>query len=405
MTIRINTMLIFCLGLAFTVFYDLLLRLLPAVYVITPTTQAPRHFFSIWLAIILSLYIMATEGMKPIKNKAILVLFAFLFLSIHLAPYYPIEINGVDSSNFWVWKTMFQFMCFFMMYCTFQGVHFSKEDSKKLILCLQTCAIILSVYACFQALGVEQFFAEKSEEIIGNPSEPNVVGVFGNATILGSFLVLLLPFLALFKKFKTGVIVLIAIFLTKSEVAIYTALFLSGIFFFLNKPSKKSILITLSTIVLIAGISVPILLKNKKDFLNVNGRVHVWKQVVKELSYQRHGLSGAPSAFTGVGPGSYAYITRHSKDLQWYRVHNEPLEVTYMLGYIGFGLFLLTLWFSVDVRHFFVSNPFYQACFLSFFSSLIMSLGTFVWQMSPHNLLCVFTFAMINNESLKRNKL
>lgn len=390
---------IFCVGFVVVSFYEIMAKALPFMNVLAPDTRVGKELMAVWIALIIGLVGLHYGGIQRINNKWLLVLIGYLLLSAHNAPLFPIIFNETYSPNFWQWKPLFQILSFFLMFAVIQGVDFTKENISKIFNTFKWCALVMAGYVILQSMNIEQFYFVRSAQEIGSPTNPEIVGTLGNSTIVAAYMALLIPFLLFNKEYLISIIVGIAVYLCKSEPAIYITIFTVITFFFMR--GYKTGIISLAVV---AAIGIVLILLNPikpNELFNPNGRIDVWKKTINDIKTKGYGDSKSAHPITGNGIGSFSYLWPQSNGSTFRQAHNEYLDMWFQIGLVGVVLFFMAIWPALGMFSYsFDENNLYVAAKFSFIASLLFAGATFIYQVSPHDLLCVMSFGLLNNKKL-----
>ena len=137
-----------------------------------------------------------------IKNVSIFLLFVYLLFCINAAPKIKLIYGKSNIGNLWEWKAFGVALVYFLFYLSFSKIYISKKQKEDLCKIIGLTAVISSVYAIFQAFGLDQSQSVKTIEQIGHPKVPHITAMIGNPTYLSIYLVASLPFVwCYFKKY------------------------------------------------------------------------------------------------------------------------------------------------------------------------------------------------------------
>lgn len=346
-------------------------------------------------------------------NKLLSALIVFIIFSINASPKISLIYNSVNIGNLWEWKAFAVILIYYMFYLAYARISLTVQQNASLCKIIGLTAIISSVYAIFQALGLDQAQSVKTLQQIGSPDAPGITAMIGNPTYLAIYLVASLPFVwHFFKKYATLPVV-VAIILCKSDTG-YAGLVLMFLILTISKCRKNI------RIYVIIAISILILCffgKNYKTFSD-NGRFQMWKQAAHEFYNPPITMQITPSmsaaqkaeiqklnskkyVMTGLGLGSFPIIHNANKKFvnpstAWMSLHNVYFDVLWSLGIIGLLLFLSTIYESF--YHFYKKEK-NKTDYLILFSFVFLLLASCLHSTilhEPTRFLMVFLFCMIS---------
>lgn len=382
-----------------------------------PQADVAKEFFifiSI-IALVLSGIVWRTDPQqkRPI-NYFMFALMMFIPLSIYSAPQLKLMYGFNNMGGLWIWKATLWIFAYFILYKAILFIPLAMDKSRDLVIkSIGWSAILSSGYAYLQWFGLDQWHFVRSAEQIGSPVASNITAMIGNPTYLGVWLVLCLPFLMLFFKFRYIFFVAGAIILTKSDFA-----FAGLIFSFVFLPAMRfKSPICLRAIV--GGAILGIVLTwafwgDIKPHITDNSRFGVWEQTLKDwmgpciIMPITKGMSTAQRieiqqinsktyAFTGRGPGSFPHIYGYKYDSKWKSPHNVYLLCLYSIGLIGTVLFILAIgWILKRSFNPARGDPFQAALYCSAVFLCLAAIGTPIMGSETLRYFSVAIFAMLS---------
>lgn len=392
------------LGLILIPFYDVIFRLFPNVFVIASDTRLQREMMAVIIALAIGLLALYQGKLKPFKNKWLLLFVGFQMVTINLMPKISLVVNNADSSGFWVWKPMFEIICFLLMGVALSSIEIDRLQVEKILNIMCYVAFAQAIYIVLQTFGLDQFFQTKGENILGGAmlkQFPERVGTLGQPTLVSPFIAMCVPIAFYLKKYIISAIIILGVLLTHSQMAIGALIFGVVVYSLLIRP--RSALITVPLL-----LSSTVLLFLKKIFvLNDNGRLGAWKMTLSDilqsplLQYKDRDFS-----FFGNGIGSFRYISTAMEQSGFAQVHNDYLEIFYGCGIFGIILFIAGIiyllissyknWLKVaDYKKTMMSS-----LICSFLIISLCALGTFVWQLGAHIFYTVVIASLLMNETI-----
>jgi O-antigen ligase len=254
-----------------------------------------------------------------------------------------------------IFLPFFNILCFVIFYqvCV---QHLNKQSIERALRYVFYSVIVVSLYALFQAMKIDQFYTG-----IGS-SGIQVVGITGNQSHLAGWLAILTPVFYFGRRIWFLPIVWLAIVFTKSASGIFIA-FLSIILYWVaTKRIFYLIMLFVSLFVIFT-----VYVQTNTAFLNPEGRLEIWRRSF-DMFLSR--------PFTGSGIGSFGLSkVLDEYTTHWRHVHQEYLQCAIETGIIGLGLLFWALVhyiktaFSIRNRLvFYVSLIFVCFCVLGLFS-------------------------------------
>ena len=407
------TLILLKIGVIVLPFYELLVKVFPLALVQTPDTRTAKLFLGLWIALAIGLSALFLGQVNRCKNRWLLLFLIFIPLNIHLSPQYPIELNGVKSPNYWVWKPFVMILCYFLMFMAVQSLKITRESLSKLLNIMVWCGLVMAGYVILQNFGWDQFFAARVGEPFRTVTKPVTVGTLGNSTIVSPYIAMIIPFALYLRKWVVSGVLIYAVFATQSEMAI-GAMIVSIALYSCLRWKLRAIFTVFLMGVFAVGILTGIKAKNPEKFAEIktkviqtNGRVAIWKESIR-ISKEENLRGNTPHPYTGTGLGSYSVLYRPLMKSTFGQAHNEYLEVFCTMGIVGFVLFLMAIGFmlkSAFLAYVDYNQAEIAALLCSFICISLVAFGTFIWQLSPHNYYTVLIFGLLSNRRLLKGEL
>jgi hypothetical protein len=230
----------------------------------------------------------------------------------------------------------------------------------------------LAIYGILQYIGLDQIFS-RFQWILFTKSG-RMVTFFGNSMQTGNYLAVCSPLCLMFKSLKYKIIygvILIAILFTQSAISIASFLIGLLIYLLLTRKFKWCIVVILFSI---AGALV--LNSFNPDVWSFGSRLSLWEKIF---------VSSTDYCFTGRGLGSFANMvysdTKTSAIVG--AAQFELLQIFHDGGIVMLGLSLCYL-FGLFIRYLFAENTMLLIGFISaFISYLVMCFGSSPLRIAP----------------------
>ena len=346
-------------------------------------------------------------------NKSLSLFVFFAIFSINASPKIKLIYNTQNLGNFWEWKALAVILAYYLFYLSFSHVRFSLKEKEKLCKVLATTAIISSIYAILQALGLDQAQSTKTIQQIGTPVAPGITAMIGNPTYLGIYLTACLPFVWHFFKKPVSIIVLTAIALSGSDTAYLGMLLMAFLWVFSSTGKNGKIVLSFF------GFLLCVILAFYHPKVTDSGRFNQWKQSLSEFYNPPISMNITPEmstaqkeeiqklntkkyTITGLGLGSFPIFHNANKKFTnpstaWMSAHNVFLEVLFTTGILGLLIFLSAIFetfFSYFKKQ--NKNKIDGLAFISFIFLLLSFFTTSTILLEPLRFLTVIFFCLIS---------
>ncbi len=382
--------------------------------------------FCVTIALSIVLVCINQGLLKPFKNKWLLLLIWFVLLSIHCAPvlweYSMVHHKSPTSfymfRNFiiseWHYKPLAYSLIYGLMLISVASIDFTKYEIRIGIFIMAFAGFVMSLYIFLQyAGGLDQFFKIASVEQnarIRDVTQPLLFGTLGNSTIVSAFIAMTIPLALYLKKWIWAIIMVIAVVLTESKMAIGSmGISLLVYMFWRYRPSlilSVAFFLTLS----FTGYQYVERQGGVNSYLSghQSGRIDNWKGAINELRAKQDG-TGRPFAITGLGPGSYrnVYVVKSGSIFE--QAHNDPFELLICLGVAGFIIFIMSIWDLIKHVFYMCKQVFFEdeagivvALSCSFLCVFLDSLGSFPFQIHPILFYSIIIVGILYNPCLEK---
>jgi O-antigen ligase len=360
-------------------------------------TREPKMAIALVFALALSLVGIYQGKLKPLKNKWLLILMGYLLINIWLCPKPIFMYGNIQAGAFWLWQPLAQLLIFFLMFATITSIEFDDKQKNTILKVMSWVGLVMAIYVILQFFRIDQFYKlANTNEALGTPSN-RLGGTLGHPTLVSPFIAMLIPICLYLKKYWFAGIMVIAVLLTKSQIAI-GVLVVTLIFFCALKNRKTAIRISiLSLIFLFLFITAYFQNPKIKSLVGDSGRFAQWQQILKDVKAPVVKGLEKTYPFTGLGIGSFKYIYHVKNNNTFNQAHNEYLEILYNTGIIGLFLFLMALWTILKGEYF--KDRYRKYLLTSFVCIAVCAGGTFVWQLGPHLYYTIVILALLNKEN------
>lgn len=396
MTYNLNKLLII-LGLVLVPFYELIFRCFPFVAVMAPDTRQPKTLIALGIALSIGLLAVYQGNIKPFRNKFLLIIPVYLLFNLFMSPHVDLFLNNVQSGDLFFWKPFSEVLIFSLMIIAIA----STEDFDGILKVMVICGAVMAGYVVLQKLGFDQFWLQKEGEQFISVTGRNLGGNLGQSTVVASFIAMIIPIAFYCEKYWMAGLMIISEIVLSSDMSMIALIF-TGLIYLTYK--NNNLLIPILSVLIILFISGIIFYNFNIKFHNniserFNGRIGDWKNIFTDI---RDGaIDGSKQDFsaTGVGFGRFAFIfpDRHKSNFQ--QAHNDLLEFTYNCGLIGLGLLLIGLFYLLSTTMMNIT-PMSLAILLSFSTILLISLGSFPFQLASQQFYSAVLLGLLNNKKI-----
>lgn len=394
-------------GLILIPFYELIVQLFPFAKSIAPDTRVTKEILAAMFALSIGCIALYKGELKPYKNKGLFIFVGFLLISYHLAFKPPIAINQLDMSGIWLFKPMFLCMVYLIFIIAVASMKVTRADIETFFKVIMYCCFGMAVYAIFQSLGFDQFWAVKGYEQILDTPNANIAGVLGQPTLLSPYLALGIPICWYFKKYILAGVLAYAVYLVNSDMTFFSlgcSLLLMLILF-----KRQWIPLLLVTMVALIPYVDSKLMEGKLFNISLegNGRYELWKN--SWTKFKDNPLPDTKSDFsiTGVGLGNFALMYSPIQRLSFAQMHNDPYELLLCVGWVGAGIFVLALFgflYPSILSTFWVADIRLRMIVTllgSLFVIIINSCGSFMFQLGVYQFYSSLIIGFLTNAFLK----
>ena len=329
------------------------------------------------------------EGyVKPVKNKWLYIFLGFSLLSYIVAPNPTLSLMGINVGYFWIWQPMYHYLVFGLALIVITSIPYTLKELQVMLNIAIWCGFIMALYVILQRFNIDQLF-----DNVGTDNLGRMAGTVGNPTHVSPFMGMLIPIAFYLRRYFFAVIMLTAIYLTHSQVAIGATII--GMLAYLGFKNLK-VMVSIAGVCLLLIFALAIILKT--DLLSMkqlsqrfdgHQRCMVYHQIIKDVNEKPFKDSGARYPLSGWGMGNFKYTFRfaHIEDETFKRfvqAHNDYLEVLYNTGIVGLVLFIMTLFvlFRDKFRKFYFQSlgRMERALLSGFIVICAAACFTFVWQ-------------------------
>jgi len=406
--------------------YLLTLGLIVIPFAIVPgmDMRTPKEIIALFIALALGLVAIYEGKMKAFRNNWILLFVGFFIVSMVFSPSFSNFVLGYVSnegdnvrklsvlanrniSGFWAFKPFLFAIVYLLMTVSLASAEFTKIEVKKIFAVMMWCGFAMSCYIFIQRLHLDQFFAQVPDSVdqsVKHMRAPLLGGFIGHATLVSPYIAMIIPLALYLRKYIISTIMIVAVVLTNSAVAI-TAMIISLItYLILSKRKEYKIIgfIALAIVMLSLG-SIKIY---KSQYMTANyltsrasGRFGAWQNILKDFTSSPIGKT-KKFTVTGFGPGSFEYAYSVRNDNLWVQAHNEALEVLYNFGIVGLFLLIMALYHTFNYAYIWGYGEIPIALTGSLICILLCSLGTFSFHIAPTMFYTTVVIAFLHNKNI-----
>lgn len=333
------------------------------------------------------------KRIREFKDTWVSLIFVFLVLSFGINFYIPMIFPDSDGRIAWnVWnyhQSLNAFIGILLIKILFE---YTDSLARWIVLAKILCwmGFLFGVYSILQFFGLEQIFTSengwfvKTTEQNAYPENPLVVSFLGNSFFTGNYLSIISPLCLIFKEFRYKifyVLILIAVVMTKSFLALITTWVGLMMYLILTKKIKWIIVV----LFLMASFCF-FKYKQNPQFFSGNGRMSFISMGIAE--WKKNPVWGG-----GLGSFERANYIGNFKRID--NVHNEFVQ---FLPEGGIILFTLVMGYLTGLfkRILFVPSNILSIGFLaSFIGYLVVCLGGFPLRVAPLAFLGIFLITFL----------
>lgn len=372
--------------------------------------RATKEFICLLAALLIIFYGFREIAIKNF-NKWILAFIVYTVISLPMHPHFRILVWGTDINGFWNYPVTLQLIVYFLMFLVVAN---TQLNIKRIFEVIFYCSFYSACYCLLQFFNSDQLFVLRPENIILHSTAPWMTGFMGQNTIAGALIAMSIPFGFIIedknRRMVGIVIMVIAVFLIQSKMAIFSMLFGLSLYAMLRYTPIFTIVLGF----LIGACIVGTCLHKVSD----NGRYAQWKDVLIDFSSPQI-IDNIPAnaspeikeaiesnnkriwVLTGIGPGAYSFVYVNKHQTIWREIHNEYLEVLYGWGRIGLVLVFFIIG-SIYVSHLMYANK-YQLILLTSLTIILFNAFTnFVFHIDPIRFLTVLIVGLLYNNVSRR---
>lgn len=365
--------------------------------------REPKMVWAVMFSLAISLVSLYKGRLKPFGNKWAFLLVGYLIVSLNLSPKPGLLFFGIDSARFWSWEPLFYSLVFLLFTISVASIEWPKDILRKTLDVMVYCGAVMATLVVLQYFRLDQFF----EQRFGTYG--HMAGTLGNPTLIGPFLVLVIPIALFRRKFALAGLMVAATLATQSNVALLGLI--ATVLAYLAFKGKRwfvavTIVVALVVPLLAGGYAVS---AKFRDHFPHNERLLTWSQSIADIKAPVMQNSKKIYAITGIGPGSFMYLF-HMKNNQrndnFVYAHNEYVQVLYELGIVGFLLFIGMLGCAarrlIDFKDMFCRRmpPLRRALLASLVGISVCAAGCFVWQVGTHIFYTLTIVGLLYNSSV-----
>ena len=381
-------------------------------------SRYPKEILGLGLALSIALSALSKGEFKPFKNHWILIFLLFSYLCILTAPMFneflltyhhgnKIEIMANRPiANIWMFKASYYFILYGIMMMAVASLELNPRQIDRILTVITLCGFLMAVYIFIQALNIDPLFQKISKARnpdIGALDKPLIGGFMGQATLVATYISMLIPLALFLRRYVWVVCMVMAVAITGSKGA-YLAVFAGALAYFFGSGRKYNA--SIAIVLIAAALCAATFLINrykiydKKSLAHYvigesSGRIPEWIIMAKDF---REPFEGRKRALLGFGPGSLHYSHSVRNNSRFLQSHNDPFEFLINFGIAGFSIFLLSVasllkisrWRTVERS---------RALLLCLLTLSITSLFTFSFQLAPNIFYASVMVGLLHNRS------
>lgn len=344
-------------------------------------------------------------GIKPYRNKWLMLFVWVTCSSYFLAPHAPVEMFGIDVTLFWIYKPMYYFLVFGLMLFAISSIKLDEISFSRILHIMTWCGFVTAIYIILQFFKLDQVFTTCTDGTYGH-----MAGFVGNPTHVSPFIAMIIPICLYLRRRTMAITGIVAVLMTRSEVALVAMII--SLMFYVAMKSKRAFFTTCATVALIciivAGMASFGVLR--RDMVTDHERFEMWGKILTDTKTPQKTGSNQIYPLTGLGMGTFKYVFPFQHKNGFQQAHNDYLELLYNAGIIGLGLFLagIALFFKKNFNIKGIFNKEERSRFYSLKVALFASLvcvcvsagGTFIWQIGTTIYYSILIMGLISNNYL-----
>lgn len=358
-------------------------------------SRYPKEVFALGVALLIFLYMVSRETLKKFDNKWVLLFIGWSILSAFFAPkWLGLNLyNGGNVDGLWNYKALLQIVIYFLALWAISSANFSHKTLDIMINIIAHSGVIMVFYVFLQAIGIDPLYKVSLLEATTYTPSYKLTGTLGHPTIVSAFILMCIPMAIYLRKYWMVALMVIALLMTKSVVAI-VALVGSIIYFVLCKNLFK---LTVVNIV----IFVIIILGLYYEILGNSGRFAVWTMAFNDMK------SNPITFLTGFGIGSFSYIftpLMHSSYTYWAQLHNEYFEIIWGVGLVGLFFAIKSGIWLFDKIQTLLEDRTIRCLMTSIVAVCFISLGNFVLHLGVFHIYMVIILGVLMQKIRKKGE-
>jgi hypothetical protein len=352
-------------------------------------------------ALALSMAEIYKSGIKPCKNLWVLLLLAYIPISIIFSPSPQIDLDGMQVKNFWSWLPFVKILVFGLLFITISGHEFKMDEIKTVLKVMVWCGFLTALYEISQFFFADQFFIRVADGDWGR-----IAGFIGNPTLTAPFCAMLVPLALYFEDLPKAFILSVGAIIPDSQMA-WVAL-TAGLICYVSFKGKWWM-----SVMVITGLCMSLLFidfyQNNQHIRNVfndHERFKQWHQILKDwvgpLDKEKGFINNYALTGRGIGSFRFVYHIQHiniGSPNRFHQAHNDFLEFGYCTGFIGFGLLIASI-FHMLKRSFIgiFENRLNRALVASFIIACVAGTGVFAFQVGTFSFFVTVICGLLHNK-------
>ncbi len=366
---------------------------------------------AVFFALALGMVEIFQHGFKPLRNRWLLILLAYLPFSIFMSPSPTIELLGIQVGKFWAYQPMAQLLAFFLMFMAVQSHDFEDDDILLIFKTISWAGYAMAFYIILQRFGMDQFFVRSVHDDQGPTA--SYAGFLANPTLSAPFIAMTVPFMVYIRKWWMLPVAFMGLYFPDSQMA-WAGLIVGGLFLFATKGRIRLVVVSVMTaLVLLGAFS---LRDNSKirSLVDDHERFYQWKLIAKDIAGQKSNDVNVRYPLTGLGIGSFKYVYhinhpgQDGKPNKFHQAHNDYLEWAYNTGLAGICLLLASIFwmFRQNLCIYTIwsigENPRRMTIMAGFVIASVVAIGTFIFQIGTVAFYVTLFAGLLHNHNLKR---